>query len=127
MIYALLSIIILVLGFVLFIKNVELNTVKKENERLLIENVKVVGDNKKITLEYIAIKDMWTKLERQASEMLMSMGRPSTELDFSDMFNKPKESKKVKYDVDDILNEINQKGISNIEKEKLDFLKQFNK
>lgn len=50
---------------------------------------------------------------------------------FNSMFNE-KQSKKMhkvshEYDMDDILNEISKKGIKNVDKDKLDFLRKYGK
>ena len=100
---------------------------KEANDKLAKDNIKVVSDNKKISLEYLALKEMWVRLEKQAAEVMKRMGRPSSELDFADLMDNVNVPETEKFDVDDILNEINEKGISNVDKNKIKFLENFNK
>ena len=93
-----------------------------KNKKLMMEISKISSDNKKITLEYLALKEMWVRLERQASEVMSKMGKPSVNLDYADLLNSEKVTNNVNYDVDDILDEIREKGRENVSKDKIDFL-----
>ena len=93
-----------------------------KNKKLVNENSKIASDLKKISLEYLTLKDMWVRLERQSSEIMSKMGKPAVNLDYADLMNSEKNTNDVKYDVDDILDEIRLKGRDNVSKDKIDFL-----
>lgn len=111
--------------FMIFInhkKSKENILLEDKNKKLMMEISKISSDNKKITLEYLTLKEMWVRLERQASEVMSKMGKPSVNLDYADLLNSEKVTNNVNYDVDDILDEIREKGRENVSKDKIDFL-----
>lgn len=111
--------------FMIFInhkKSKENILLEDKNKKLMMEISKISSDNKKITLEYLALKEIWVRLERQASEVMSKMGKHSVNLDYADLLNSEKVTNNVNYDVDDILDEIREKGRENVSKDKIDFL-----
>lgn len=95
---------------------------ENKNKKLMVENGKMSSDIKKISLEYLALKEMWVRLERQVSEVTSKMGNPSTKLDYADLLNPEKNTNTITYDIDDILDEIRENGSENVSKDKIDFL-----
>lgn len=111
--------------FMIFInhkKSKENILLEDKNKKLMMEISKISSDNKKITLEYLSLKERWVRLERQASEVMSKMGKHSVNLDYADLLNSEKVTNNVNYDVDDILDEIREKGRENVSKDKIDFL-----
>lgn len=95
---------------------------ENKNKKLMVENGKMSSDIKKISLEYLALKEMWVRLERQVSEVTSKMGNPSIKLDYADLLNPEKNTNTITYDIDDILDEIRENGSENVSKDKIDFL-----
>lgn len=114
----------------------ENHSLKLEKNELEHSKIKLNGKIKEITLDNNYLKYQLVEVSKLIQKIMKI--KPSTDGKFDDGFNpaslfaddkQPKEKgeKKSSYNVEDILIEIGQKGISNISKDKLDFLNKNNK
>ena len=118
MIYTLLSIIIVLLVIYLFVLK---QVLKAQNN--VIEEQKDKINQERLAHKYTKVQlDTYVKSYRQAVDKIHEINRGMSIEDITSI-----ESEEKKYELDDILNEISIKGIKNITKDKLDFLKKFGK
>jgi len=102
-----------------------LNDAQLKNHNNELENIKLDGKNKQLTLENIYLQTSISEI----TKMLKSIN-PMKSDDMRGMFDSAMfsmdseiEKNKPKYNIDDILDEIAENGISKISKEKMEFLK----
>ena len=117
MIYLILTIIILLFVSYLFVLK---QVIKAQGG--VIEEQKDKINRERIAHKYTKYQlDTYIKSYHQAVDKIHQMNGMMIE-DLT-----PIESGKKEYELDDILNEISKKGIKNVSKDKLDFLKKFGK
>lgn len=100
-------------------------TVQLLNNLSLVKELKqVLEDNKSLSNQYIKLKKLFESFRNSINEVTDDESSYSVDY-YNNDYNK-KEKEKT-YNIDDILEEINIKGISNVDKDKLNFLNNINK
>lgn len=115
----------------LYYSNGRVLELKKENSKLKSKilqmnttlNESIINRNK-LTVEYLNLKDMFNKLEKYTSEIVKKL-HGKLDIEIGNMLNLGDEEKVTakNYNVDDILDEMNELGgFNRLPKDKQDFL-----